>query len=206
MHFFAVMLWVAAVLAWLAATPELAAAVVAVVVVNGLFSFWQEYPAERAADALEKLLPEQAIVRRDGREFVVSAAEIVPGDLLILRPGEAVAADARLICCQDLKVDLSHSSGESRPVARTAEAIGSEALPWLAAPNLLFAGSYVMSGTGEAVVFATDGATRFGQLARLAQQQPQRPSPLEGELQHVVRVVATVAVSLGVACFWAAEA
>ncbi len=205
-HLFAVMLWIAAALAWLAHTPQLTAAIVFVILINGLFGFWQEYRAERAAEALEALLPKQVVVRRENREFVLSASEVVPGDILVLRPGEAVAADARLFRCNNLRVDLSHLTGESHPVPRSSEATTLNHGGLLSAANLVFAGAFVTSGTGEAVVFATGAATQFGQLAHRAQRQPERPSPLERELQHVVRVVTAVALLLGVACFWVAQA
>lgn len=205
-HFFAVMLWIAAALAWLAQTPQLAVAIVLVILINGLFGFWQEYRAERAAEALEALLPKQVVVRRENQEFVLAATEVVPGDVLVLRPGEAVAADARVFRSSNLRVDVSHLTGESRSVPRTADAAKLDHGALLTAPNLVFAGSFVTSGSGEAIVFSTGAATQFGRLAHLAQRQPQRPSPLERELQHVVRVVTVVAVSVGVACFWAAQA
>jgi Ca2+-transporting ATPase len=204
-HLFAVLLWVAALLAWVSGMPELAAAIVLVIAINGLFSFWQEYQAERAAEALEAFLPQQVVVRRGGTEFLVPANEVVPGDLLVLRAGEAIAADARIVRSDQLRVDLSHLTGESRPVPRVAEPQPAyRGTPWQAA-NLVFAGSFVTDGTGEAVVFATGAATQFGQLAQLAQRQPERPSPLERELARVVRAVSVLAFSLGMLSFFAAE-
>ncbi|MCU0298359.1 MAG: cation-transporting P-type ATPase, partial [Candidatus Nanopelagicales bacterium] len=91
-HFFALMLWAAAALALVGGLPQLAVAIVAVVVINGLFAFVQEYRAERAASRLQQLLPVRACVVRDGLPQVIDADQIVPGDLVILREGDRIAA------------------------------------------------------------------------------------------------------------------
>lgn len=96
-HFFALMLWVAAVLALLAGMPALAVAIVVVVVLNGVFSFAQEYRADRAAERLRELLPVRATVRRDGRAMVVDATDLVIGDVVLLEAGDRVCADATVL-------------------------------------------------------------------------------------------------------------
>jgi magnesium-transporting ATPase (P-type) len=117
-YFFAVMLWVAAGLAFVGGMPQLGVAIIIVIVLNGLFSFAQEYRAERAIRALSALLPEAAVVRRDGRKAEVPAAELVPGDLVLLREGDRISADARVLRSAGLKVDNSMLTGESEPVPR----------------------------------------------------------------------------------------
>lgn len=87
--------------------------IVLVIAINGLFSFWQEYQVERAAEALEAFLPQQVVVRRGGTEFLVPANEVFPGGLLVLRAGEPIAADARIVRSDQVRVDLSHLTGES---------------------------------------------------------------------------------------------
>jgi P-type Ca2+ transporter type 2C len=201
-HLFALLLWAGAGLAWIAGMPQLAWAIIAVILINGLFSFWQEYQAERAAEALEALLPRQVTVRRDGQPQLVPTSEITPGDLLLLSEGEATPADARLISAERLRVDVSSLTGESRPIPRTVESIG--AAPDAGAvtlSNLVFAGTMVASGCGEAVVFATGANTEFGRIAQLTQTQDERPSPLQRELKRVTRVVTILAVGLGIAFF-----
>ncbi|HJV30390.1 MAG TPA: cation-transporting P-type ATPase, partial [Gaiellaceae bacterium] len=96
-HTFAVLLWAGALLAWVAGMPELSIAIVVVILVNAAFAFAQEYRAERATEALKAMLPQHARVRRDGQEVEVSAADLVPGDLLVLRPGDRISADAELV-------------------------------------------------------------------------------------------------------------
>ncbi len=201
-HLFALLLWAGAGLAWIAGMPQLAWAIIAVILINGLFSFWQEYQAERAAEALEALLPRQVTVRRDGQPQLVPTSEIAPGDMLLLSEGEATPADARLISAAGVRLDVSSLTGESRPITRTVESVG--AAPDAGAAtlsNLVFAGTTVASGRGEAVVFATGANTEFGRIAQLTQSQDERPSPLQRELKHVTRFVTILAVGLGIAFF-----
>jgi len=171
-HLFALLLWAGAGLAWIAGMPQLAWAIIAVILINGLFSFWQEYQAERAAEALEALLPRQVMVRRDGQAQLVPTSEIAQGDLLLLSEGEATPADARLISAERLRLDVSSLTGESRPIPRTVESIGAALdAGAVALSNLVFAGTTVASGRGEAVVFATGANTEFGRIAQLTQAQ-----------------------------------
>ena len=122
-HLFAILLWTGAALAWVAGMPQLTWAIVVVILVNGVFSYWQEYQAERAAEALQALLPRQVTVRREGQEQLLPAAQVVPGDVLLLTEGEAVPADARLIVTERLRIDNSSLTGESRPVPRTTHSV-----------------------------------------------------------------------------------
>ena len=112
-HLFALLLWAGAVLAWVGGMPELSAAIVAVVLVNAVFAFVQEYRAERAVEALRRMLPQTARVRRDGVAAELPAEELVPGDLLLLSAGDRVSADATLVVHRELRVDESTLTGES---------------------------------------------------------------------------------------------
>jgi len=94
---------VGAGLAWLGEQPQLSVAIVAVIVVNAVFSFVQEYRAERAIEALRRILPQRASVRRDGRPREIDAQEVVPGDILLLAAGDRVAADGELVADVELK-------------------------------------------------------------------------------------------------------
>ena len=117
-HFFALMLWIAAILAFVGGMPQLGWAIIAVVIINGVFSFAQEYRAERATQALSALLPEKATVMRDGRRSSILAAELVPGDLVLLREGDRISADARVVRSTSLRVDNSTLTGESEALSR----------------------------------------------------------------------------------------
>ena len=146
----AVLLWIGGVLSFVADMPELGWAIFVVIVVNAVFSFWQEFKAERALEALKKLIPQKARVVRGGTQREVPAEELVPGDIIIVEEGDAVSADARLIEASALRVDNSALTGESKAIHKTAEAIadGSEFL-WTEIPNLVFAGTAVSSGTRQ---------------------------------------------------------
>ncbi len=116
-HLFALMLWMAAVLAVLAGMPQLGVAIVVVIVVNGAFSFLQQQRAERAAQQLGELLPTAVTVRRHGVDQVLDAAAVVAGDLVVLHAGDRVPADAVLSRAGGCHVDESMLSGESVPRA-----------------------------------------------------------------------------------------
>jgi P-type Ca2+ transporter type 2C len=199
-HFFALLLWVGAGLAWLGELPQLSVAIVAVIVINAAFSFVQEYRAERAIEALRRILPQRASVRRDGRPREIDAEEVVPGDVLLLAAGDRVAADGELVADVELKIDMSTLTGESHPVRRH-RTTGAEAGEGVGAPNLVFGGTYVVAGTGEARVTTTGMRTELGRIAELTQRAKRRPSPLELEMGRVTRLVAVLAVSIGVAFF-----
>ena len=92
-------------------------------IINGAFSFWQEFKAEKATEALRKLLPSYARVLRDGEMQRILAEELVPGDVILLEEGDRISADARLVDENELRVDQSTLSGESHPVRKTSEAV-----------------------------------------------------------------------------------
>jgi magnesium-transporting ATPase (P-type) len=180
------LLWAAALLALLAKEPLLTVAIVLVVVVNAIFSFLEEFKAERAIQALQQMLPVQVHVRRDGQEVEIQTEQVVRGDVLILEPGDRVAADADLLSATDLRVDESALTGESVPVEPDER---------------VFAGTFVTNGTAQAQVTETGMGTRFGRIAALSQRTQRDRSPLELELDRVTKIVAALAVSIGVVFF-----
>ena len=207
-HFFALILWLAAGLAFLAAhfepgqgMAELGLAIVGVIVVNGCFSFWQSYRAEQALAALRQLLPQQVQVRRDGRALEVSATELVPGDLVLLAEGVKVPADCRLIESWGLRVSLATLTGESKPMVRSAEVVADSTADPLAARSLVLAGTLIVGGECSAVVYATGMHTEFGRIAHLAQTAGEVESPLQCEIRRVSRLVAMLALGLGILFF-----
>ena len=168
-HMMAIMIWVGGIMAIIAQMPQLAIAVWMVNVINGLFSFWQEFRAEKATEALKKMLPTYARVLRDREEKRVLAEELVPGDVVLLTEGEKISADCRLVELAQLRVDQSTLTGESRPISKTTEAVAQEGLSHTEIPNLIFAGTNVASGTAKAVVISTGMHTEFGKIADLTQ-------------------------------------
>ena len=205
-HFLAVLLWIAAALSFAAdymkpgeGMATLGWAIVSVIVINAVFAFLQEYKAERAVQALHRLLPDKAWVTRGGQAVEIARSEIVPGDLLILEEGEKVPADARIIEATDMRVDNAALTGESKPKRRTAEA--TEDGHWLDTPNLVFAGTTILSGHGRAVVFATGMRSEFGKIAGLTTTVETSFSPLQKEIVTVTRIVAVISLAMGVSFF-----
>jgi calcium-translocating P-type ATPase len=200
--FFAVLLWVAGGFALLAGMPQLGWAIFAVIVVNGVFAFVQEYRAERAVEALEKMLPAEITALRAGIETRLLTEELVPGDVVLLAEGDQVPADLQLLSAAGLRVDQSALTGESHPVFKLPPADDR----WTDVPRperseLVFAGTAVVSGSATAVVRATGMHTEIGGIARLTQAVVKDPSPLEREMARVTRVVTAIAVSVGAAFF-----
>ena len=204
-NFFSILLDISAAICFVAHTIQpgesmdlLGWALLGVSVLNALFSFVQEYRAERAMEELQRFLPQKVTVRREGREIEISAEDIVPGDVLLLREGDKIPADARLTGCQDLTVNNAPLTGESKPVHVTAEAVDASLSR---AENILFAGCVALRGSGEAVVFATGLRTEFGKIATLSHEVRRKASPLEHETAHMVRVLTIIAVAMGLTFF-----
>ncbi len=200
-HLMAILLWVGGVLAFVAGMPELGWATWSVNVINGAFSFWQEYKAEKATEALRDLLPVYARVLRDGEEQRIPAAELIPGDLLVLAEGDHISADCRLVQEAELSVDQSTLSGESNPVTKTSAAAAVAGIAYTELPNLVFAGTSVVGGAGRAVVYATGMATQFGHIAHITQSLGEELSPLQKEIVVITKIVTAVAVSIGLLFF-----
>jgi calcium-translocating P-type ATPase len=214
-HFFAIVLWIGAALAFLAdyfdpgqGMGRLAIAIVGVIVVNGIFSFWQEYKAEQAVAALRQLLPQKVQALRGGEIVELLASGLVPGDIVLLDEGMRVPADCRLIESSGLRVNTATVTGESLPKARGTEpgaAPGGNDSP-LYARNVVLAGTSVVSGEARAVVYATGMHTEFGRIAHLTQTAGAASSPLQREIARLSRIVAALATGMGVVLFFVGQA
>ncbi|HEY8340868.1 MAG TPA: cation-transporting P-type ATPase, partial [Egibacteraceae bacterium] len=187
-HFFALLLWVAAVLAVVAGMPELGVAIVAVILVNAVFALLQELRADHAAERLRDLLPRRATVVRDARRRVIDAAELVVGDLVALEAGDKVSADLEVVRSAGLAVDASVLTGESEPVHPEV----GEAVP---------AGAFVVEGEALARVTATGADTRLAAIAALTRAGAPPPTPLALALRRLVRTIAVIALSVGAVFF-----
>jgi calcium-translocating P-type ATPase len=193
-HPLALLLWVAAALAYVS-TPVLSWAIVVVIVINAAVAFLQERQAEKAVEALARFLPLQARVLRDGAIATVPAAELVTGDVLLISEGDRVSADARLIE-GSVEVDLSALTGESVPVMRSAGGVDT-ADRLIDAPDAVFSGAECTSGDARAVVFATGSATELGRIAALSRRGDPVASPLERQVRRSTRLIAAVAIGVG---------
>jgi calcium-translocating P-type ATPase len=202
-HFLALILWVAAALAFFAELQDpghgmalLGAAILGVILINGLFSFWQEHRAEQALESLTRLLPHQVKVMRGGSLATLPAVELVPGDIVLLEGGDDVPADCRAIEAHSVRVNNATITGESIPIPR--DALPSETEDTLHSRNILLAGTSLVSGNAKVVVFATGMHTEFGKIAHLTQTASTPLSPLQQEIVRLARVIAAIAAVLAV--------
>ncbi|MBI4377630.1 MAG: HAD-IC family P-type ATPase [Nitrospinae bacterium] len=201
-NLFALLLWIGGVLSFIAGMPELGWAIFLVIMINASFSFWQEYKAERAIEALQRLLPKKVHVLRDGQEKEVPAHQLVPGDIIIVREGDSISADGRLIKAEAMRVDNSALTGESKPVYKIAEPLeDGKRFLWTELPNLIFAGTGIISGSGRVVVTSTGMDTEIGRVAYLTQTLKEEMSPLQKEMVNVTRTVTVIAIALGFVFF-----
>ncbi len=198
-HPLALLLWVAAGLSLVTGVLTLAIAIIVVIVLNAAFAFAQERQAEHATEALRDLLPPHARVRRAGALVEIDATTLVPGDLLLLAEGDRLSADARLIGGA-VEVDMSPLTGESQPVTRTAERSHPATAP-LDAEDLVFAGTLCTGGDAQALVYGTAMNTQLGRIAALSQTVVDETSPLQRQVNTAAKLIAAVAVALGVTFF-----
>jgi calcium-translocating P-type ATPase len=194
-HPLALLLWLAAGLAFVAAMPPLGIAIVVVILLNAGFAFAQERQAERAVEALRRYLPLQATVLRDGRRQDVNARELVPEDVMLIEEGDRISADARLLEGA-LEIDLSPLTGESQPVYRSSEFLDTTG-PVTEARDLVFSGTTCVGGEAQALVYATGMRTELGRIAALSQRVDEELSPLEVHVRRVAWLIAIVAVVAG---------
>ncbi|HEX9191761.1 MAG TPA: cation-translocating P-type ATPase [Candidatus Deferrimicrobiaceae bacterium] len=189
-------LLVAAAVSALLRDPADAAAILAIVVLNALLGFAQEYRAEKAVAALRRLAAPEVRVRRDGRVLVVPARNLVPGDIVLLEAGARVPADARLIEGHSLRVDESPLTGESAPVEKSTEPLPDPDLPLADRRNCLHLGTTVVHGRGTAVVTATGAATELGRVARMLSEVRREPTPLQRRMARLGRDLSLLALAI----------
>lgn len=185
-QFASVVIWVLVSAAVVSATlGEIgdAIAIVAIVILNAIVGFIQEYRAEQAVAALARMTSPRARVIREGRAEVLAASDIVPGDLLLLEEGDLVAADARLVEVSALRTNEAALTGESMPVEKRTGEIA-EDTPLAERSNMIFMGTSVVGGTGTALVVATAKRTEFGNIARLLETAESGRTPLQRQLDH----------------------
>jgi Ca2+-transporting ATPase len=170
-----------------------AVVIFSIVIVSALLGFYQEFRAERAMQALKAMASPTASVVRGGEPVEVASAEVVPGDVLLLSAGDRVPADARLLEAANLRADEASLTGESTAVEKdplsrvSAEAgVGDRR-------NMVFAGTVLTYGRGQAVVTATGMQTEFGRIAQMLQDVVEDPSPLAVKMDYIGK-------RLGVAC------
>jgi P-type Ca2+ transporter type 2C len=172
----------------------LEAAVIAIIVLLAVaLGFVQEHRAERALEALRRMAAPHAHVRREGQQVTLAATAVVAGDVILLKEGDRVPADARVIVAVNLAVDESALTGESTSVHKHAEPLAAADLPIGDRANMAFAGTLVAHGRGTAVVVDTGNRTEFGAISRLVQSVKTGPTPLQENLDRVGRLLGKAA-------------
>ena len=173
-----------------------AIAIVAIVILNAILGFIQEYRAEKAMAALKKMAVPTVKVRRDGRVQEISARELVPGDIVLLEAGNVVPSDARLIESINLRTQEAALTGESDPVEKISAAVSGEISPWATGSIWSYMGTVVTYGRGVAVVVETGMQTELGKIADMIQTVEREPTPLQRRLEQLGRGLAYA--SLGI--------
>ena len=168
--------------------------ILAIVVLNAILGFSQEYRAEQAMAALKKMAVPSVRVRRDGRIQEVSSTELVPGDIILQEAGNLVPADSRMIETVNLKVQESALTGESDPVEKLTDVRSGDDVPLGDQYNMLFMGTVVTYGRGTAVVTETGMDTELGHIADLIQEVGDKKTPLQRRLAQLGKTLALVAL------------
>jgi magnesium-transporting ATPase (P-type) len=189
------LLFVAAALAVALGHLNDAAVILAVVAINAVIGSVQEGRAERSMAALRRLAALRARVQRGGAELSIEARELVPGDVLLLAAGDAVAADARVLDAAQLQVAEAALTGESVPVAKTAAAVA-EATGLADRVGMVHAGTHVAAGRARALVVATGANTEVGRIADLTARAQPAPTPLERRIARFGRALVIAALGL----------
>lgn len=170
--------------------------IVAIIIMNGILGFIQEYRAERSLRALKELSAPNARVLRDETILQIPARELVPGDIVLLESGDRIPADLRFIEANSLYAEESALTGESVPVNKHTEALKGEEVSLGDQRNLGFMGTMVTRGTARAVVIRTGMQTEMGKIADLIQNTESTETPLQHRLEQLGKILIIVALVL----------
>ncbi|CAH8599883.1 unnamed protein product [Schistosoma intercalatum] len=208
---FSMLLWIGAILCFIAygiqrsAEDEdvkdnlyLGIVLLAVVVITGCFSYYQESKSSRIMDSFKNLVPQTALVIRDGLKTEVPAESIVVGDIVEVKFGDRIPADIRIITASSFKVDNSALTGESEPQSRTTEFSNENPLE---TRNLAFFSTNAVDGTCRGIVISTGDRTVMGRIANLASGLELGETPIHKEINHFIHLITAVAMVLGVTFF-----
>ena len=171
--------------------------ILAIIMLNGILGFVQEWKAERAIEALQQMLSPHCTVRRDGLEQEVDATSLVPGDIVLLEIGDRIPADLRLAEAINLKLDESSLTGESESVSKGVEVVDPKA-PLAERTSMAWMGTAVTNGRAQGVVVATGMITEFGRIAHLTQSVVEEASPLQRKLAVLGKQLGVFAIGISV--------
>ncbi len=172
----------------------------AIVILNSIMGFIQEYKAERAIEALKKTLSPKAKIIRNGTEMQINAEELVPGDILVLETGDKITADARIIQIRNLETQEASLTGESSPIIKENKILNEET-PIADRKNMVFAGTIVTKGHANAIITATGMKTEIGKIAGMIRETKSPLTPLQIKLKHLSRFLAIAVVIIALVVF-----
>ncbi|KAI4885448.1 hypothetical protein NFI96_001411, partial [Prochilodus magdalenae] len=208
---FSILLWMGAILCFLAyiiqattgdepAKDDLYLGIVlaAVVIITGCFSYYQEATSSRIMESFKNLIPQQAMVIREGEKRQIDAEEVVLGDLVEIKGGDRIPADLRIISASGCKVDNSSLTGESEPQTRSPDFSHENPLE---TRNIAFFSTNCVEGTARGIVIATGDHTVMGRIATLASVLDGGQTPINIEIRHFIHIITSVAIFLGVSFF-----
>jgi len=202
---FAALLWIGAILAFIAfglsgdiTNLYLGAVLVIVVVLTGCFSYYQDARSSSVMEGFKKMVPQEALVLRDGKRSKILASNLVVGDIIDVRGGDKIPADIRILQAASMKVDNSSLTGESEPLSRGTEMTDENPLE---TRNLAFYSTSATEGSCTGVVINTGDRTLIGRIAGLASRTENVETPIAIEIKHFIKIISTVAISLGVVFF-----
>jgi Ca2+-transporting ATPase len=175
---------VAAVLAFLFSDWLEGVAILVVILISVSIGFLMELQALRSLEALRKMGQTMTHVLRSGKTLKIKASELVPGDIILLRTGDVIAADARLVSHENLTIKESSLTGESVPVSKTIENLPTET-PITDQRNMLFKGTMVTTGSGRAIVTSTGANTQLGKIQQMGMEAEKEITPLEKKLNQL---------------------
>lgn len=197
----AIMLWIASILAIISGTPIISYAIWFIIIINAIFSFIQESKADKALQSLAKMIPNNVKVYRDGGMTVLSANQLVPGDVVYLKAGDKVPADLRIVVADGLFVDNSMLTGESVPVDRDEQADLLDGQSITNSRNLLFAGTSITGGDATGVVYATGENSEIGNITKTSSEIVRSASTLEYQIRKITKTLVIIALIIGILAF-----
>uniref|UniRef100_A0A3P9M0U1 Sodium/potassium-transporting ATPase subunit alpha n=1 Tax=Oryzias latipes TaxID=8090 RepID=A0A3P9M0U1_ORYLA len=208
---FSMLLWIGAILCFLAYSIQTASedeptndnlylgiVLSAVVIITGGFSYYQEAKSSKIMESFKNLVPQQALVIRDGEKKSINAQEVVVGDLVEVKGGDRIPADLRIVSAHGCKVDNSSLTGESEPQTRSPEFSNENPLE---TRNIAFFSTNCVEGTAQGVVINTGDRTIMGRIATLASGLESGKTPIAIEIEHFIHIITGVAIFTGVTFF-----